>query len=163
MTVLPIVLPRVIVTVYESGDAQVTVDGLERPEGPVDRGQLGSVLASIAEAADGPVRVEVRESDGTCYADILQPQRRRAPCEEKCAGLPAGVPVLRARGFAPGETVLVAVLAMSIRADADGTVCLLAAPKRPRCLDELILLGSVSRRTVRGRRILPAKSGRWWR
>ena len=72
--------------------------------------------------------------------------------------------MLRAEGFAPGETVLVAVpTTTSIRADADGTVCLLAAPTKPRRLDELILFGVASRRTVRGRRIPHAKPGRWRR
>lgn len=161
---VPAVLPQVIVTIDESADAQITVDGIEHPHGPVDRGQLGGVLASIAEAAEGPVRVEVRESDGTRYADILTPERRRpAPCEEKHTPGPAGEPVLCAQGFAPHETVLVSVLAVSVRADANGTICLSAAPERPRRLDELILLGTVSRKTARGRSTTPAKSGRWWR
>lgn len=164
VSVVPVVLAQVLVTVDESGRARVRVDGIEHPDGPVEEGQLGGVLASVAEAADGPVRVEIHEPDGTRYADILQPPRRRpAPRQEKDAGRTARGPVLRAEGFAPGETVLVAVLTTSIRADADGTVCLLAAPNRPRRVDELILFGLASRRTVRGRRIPHAKPGRWWR
>lgn len=162
VSVVPVVLAQVIVTVDESGRAHVRVDGIEHPDGPVDREQLGGVLAGVADAADGPVRVEIHEPDGTRYADILQPPRRRpAPRQEKDAGTPARGPVLRAEGFAPGETVLVTVPTTSIRADADGTVCLLAAPNRPRRLDELILFGLASRRTVRGRRIPHAKPGRW--
>jgi hypothetical protein len=162
VSVVPVVLAQVLVTVDESGRARVRVDGIEHPDGPVDRGQLGGVLASVAEAADGAVRVEIHEPDGTSYADILQPPRRRpAPRQEKDAGRTARGPVLRAEGFAPGETVLVAVLATSIRADADGAVCLHAAPSRPRRLDELILFGLASRRTVFGRRIPHAKPGRW--
>ncbi len=161
VSVVPVVLAQVIVTVEERGRARVQVDGIEHPDGPVDREQLGGVLASIAEAADGPVRVEIHEPDGTRYADILQPPRRRpAPRQEKDTGTPARGPVLRAEGFAPGETVLVAVPTTSIRADADGTVCLLAAPNKPRRLDELILFGLASRRTVRGRRIPHSKPGR---
>jgi hypothetical protein len=71
VSVVPVVLAQVIVTVDESGRARVRVDGTEHPDGPVDRGQLGGVLASVAEAADGPVRVEIHELDGTRYADIL--------------------------------------------------------------------------------------------
>lgn len=164
VSVVPVVLAQVLVTVDESGRARVRVDGIEHPDGPVEGGQLGGVLASVAEAADGPVRVEIHEPDGTSYADILQPPRRRpAPRQEKDAGSTARGPVLRAEGFAPGETVQVAVLTTSIRADADGTVCLLAAPTKPRRLDELILFGLASRRTVRGRRIPHAKPGRWRR
>jgi hypothetical protein len=165
VSVVPVVLAQVLVTVDESGRARVRVDGIEHPDGPVEEGQLGGVLASVAEAEDGPVRVEIHEPDGTRYADILQPPRRRpAPRQEKDAGTPARGPVLRAEGFAPGEPVLIAVpTTMSISADANGTVCLLAAPNRPRHLDELILFGLASRRTVRGRRIPHAKPGRWWR
>ena len=159
--VVPVVLAQVIVTVDESGRARVRVDGTEHPDGPVDRERLGGVLASVAETADGPVRVEIHEPDGTRYADILQPPRRRpAPRQEKDTGRTARGPVLRAEGFAPGETVLVAVPTTSICADADGTVCLLAAPNRPSRLDELILFGSSSRRTVFGRRIPHSKPGR---
>ncbi len=156
---LPSVLPMVIVTVDENADAHVTVDGVEHSEGPIDRGQLGGVLASIAEAAGGPVRVEVRESNGTSYHDILTPPPRLAPRKKQHARSPAGAPLLRAHGFAAGETVLVAVLATSIRAEADGSACLLATPKRPGRFGELILLGMVSHRTVRGRRIPAARSG----
>ncbi|MGA2455021.1 MAG: hypothetical protein ABSG93_16035 [Solirubrobacteraceae bacterium] len=162
--VVPVVLAQVLVTVDESGRARVRVDGIEHPDGPVDRERLGGVLAGVADAADGPVRVEIHEPDGTSYADILQPPRRRpAARQEKDAPTPARGPVLRAEGFAPGETVLVAVLTMSVRADADGTVCLLALPNRPRRVDELMLLGLASRRTVFGRRIPDAKPGRWRR
>ncbi len=162
--VVPVVLAQVIVTVDQSGQARVRVDGIEHPDGPVEEAQLGGVLASVAEEADGPVRVEIHEPDGRRYADILQPPRRRpAPRQEKDAGRTARGPVLRAEGFAPGETVQVAVLTTSIRADADGTVCLLAAPTRPRRLDELILFGLASRRTVFGHRIPHPKPGRWRR
>lgn len=163
VSVVPVVLAQVIVAVDESGRARVRVDGIEHPDGPVDRGQLGGVLSSVAEAADGPVRVEIHEPDGTRYADILQPPSGRpapAPCQEQDAGTPARGPVLRAEGFAPGETVLVAVLTTCIPADADGTVCLLAAPKRPRRINELILYGLASRRTLRAHRIPHPKPGR---
>ena len=65
VSVVPVVLAQVIVTVDESGRARVRVDGIEHPDGPVDRERLGGVLASVAEAADGPVRVEIHEPDGT--------------------------------------------------------------------------------------------------
>lgn len=159
---VPIVLPQVIVTIDEGGGAQLTVDGIERHGEPVERDQLGSVLSDIAEAAGAPVRVEVRESDGTRYADILQPQcRQAAPHQEQHARSSAGAPVLLARGFTPGERVLITVLASAIYAEADGAVRLLTAPKTPRGLKELILIGTVSRRTVRGRRVPAARSG-WW-
>ncbi len=158
MRPVPGVLPQVVVTVDQAGDAQVTVDGIMQPQGPVERRRLGGVLASIVETADGPVRVEVRESDGTRYTDILDPSPRLTEQQETHASAAAGVAVLRAGGFLAGETILVAVLATGIRAEADGTACLLAVPKRPRRTDELILLGTVSRRMVRGRRVSSAKS-----
>jgi hypothetical protein len=154
-----VVLPQVIVNIQDSGEAQVTVDGVEHPGGRVDRGQLGSVLAHIAEAAERPIRVEIHESDGTLYADILDPPRPMRREESQSAR----APVLYARGFTAGETVLVAVLAESVRAEADGTVCLLDEPATPRHAQELILLGTQSRRTVRARATIAEKPRRWWR
>lgn len=108
--VVPVVLPQAVVTVDDSGNARIVVETVDHPEridcpdGPIGRDELGTVLASIAEQVGGPVRVEVREPDGSRYADILQ------PCLPEPAGDPerpetsADEPVVAGGGFLPEET-----------------------------------------------------------
>ena len=169
---VPVVLPRAVVTVDDDGKARIVVesighhDAIDCPDGPVGRGELGTVLAGIAEQIGGPVRVEVREPDGSRYADILEP-RTPAPqsdTEHERNGPDEG-PVLRGEGFLPGETVLVAVIATTTRADEHGAASLTDAPKPPRQTGEVVLLGSASGAIVRGSvPARPARSARrWWR
>jgi hypothetical protein len=160
---VPAVLPQVLATIDHIGRAHVSVDGIGRPEGPVERDELGKVLTSLAEQAGGPVRVEIREPDGSRYADILQPQPARPddPPSTEESDPPSGQAVLAGDGFLPGEPVLVAVVARTVVADADGTVSLPVAPRMPRKVDELILLGTSSATIVRG--TAPARSVRRWR
>lgn len=151
-TAVPAVLPQVIVTIDEAGHAQITAGGITHltsappgtgdPEEPIDRHHLGAALARIAEQAGGPVRVEVREADGSRYADILQPHPDDPPQShdrEWAAGA-----VLEGEGFLPGETVLVAVVTTTARAGSDGTVRLPAPPPAPDHVDELVLFGTNS-------------------
>lgn len=146
---VPAVLPQVIVAVDDAGHARITVDGIGRPnindlDEPVDRRDLGAVLAHIAEQAGGPVRVEVREADGSRYADILQPPPEPDdPPEPHDEESPVPV-VLEGEGFLPGEPVLVAVVAITVHADHNGTVRVPASPRPPRHVDELILFGANS-------------------
>ncbi|MHB1808121.1 MAG: hypothetical protein ACYCU0_02350 [Solirubrobacteraceae bacterium] len=160
---VPVVLPRVLVTVDARGAVEVSGEDLELPGGPVERGQLGRVLASITETLGGPVRVEVQEADGTRYADILEPRGHPAAVPAHGSPRTDAAFALHAKGFTPGETVLVAAVVLRARADANGTVSLPAAPARPRSVEELILLGSSSRRTLSARRDERTRSRRWWR
>jgi hypothetical protein len=161
---VPVVLPEVLAVVDDTGQVRIAVENIDHasidpPIGPVDRRRLGAVLASIAEQVGGPVRVEVREADGSRYADILQPHTPEPGEDDKRAPIAAeDGPVLRGEGFLPGEPVLVAVVATSIAADADGTVRLPVYPRAPRRVDELILFGTGSGTIVRG--TAPARSVR---
>lgn len=161
--VVPVVLPQVIATVDATGRACLVVDGVERPGGPPSRDELGRVLAEIADQQGGPVRVEVREPDGSRYADILQPQPRPpVPAEEQDP--PAEKPVLRVEGFLAGEAVVVAVVATTIHAGPDGIASLTDPPKMTGRGGEVVLLGSASETIVRAS--LPAQTSqpsRWWR
>ena len=161
---VPAVLPEVVVTIDDAGQARIVIDSGERSDlgnsgGPVDRRGLGAALTAIAEQAGGPIRVEVREHDGSRYADILQPRTPEPREDDEPAPAPTGNgPVLRGEGFLPGEPVLVAVVATSIPADADGAVRLPVSPRVPRRVDELILFGTGSGTIVRG--TAPARSAR---
>lgn len=146
-SVVPAVLPQVIVTVDDAGHARITADRIARPnindpDEPIDRRDVGTVLARIAEQAGGPVRVEVREADGSRYADILQPH----PSPHDPRDLHVEEPPIQGvlEGFLPGEPVLVAVVATTLHADHDGTVRLPASPRPPHHVDELILFGANS-------------------
>jgi len=156
-----------VVTIDDTGQARIVVDdirrgGIEHSDGPFARSELGAVLAKIADQARGPVRVEVREADGSRYADILQPRTPEpADEDEPEPATSADGPMLRGEGFLPGELVLVAVVATSVAADANGTVLLPVSPRVPRRVDELILFGTGSGTIVRG--TAPARSSRRWR
>jgi hypothetical protein len=93
-----------------------------------------------------PVRVEVREADGTVFTDIITPARRRTVPEPPSRPALPVLPVLHGEGFVPGEDVAVAVVIAHGDAAPDGTARglieaaqLAASPTR-----EVILLGRVS-------------------
>lgn len=149
--VVPAVLPQVVVTVAEGGGMRVTLDGAEQAGGPLTDTELGSLLASLAERVGGPIRVEVHDPDGTCYADILQPPPTAAPAPalETATddGLSAEAPMLSAGGFLPGETVAVAPVAMTVTADRHGTITV-ALPGDLPAGGEVIVFGTVSATTL---------------
>jgi hypothetical protein len=168
--VVPVVLPQAVATVDGSGNARIVIDNLGResidcPEGPIGRDELGAVLASIAEQIGGPVRVEVREPDGSRYADILQP-RPPEPAEHPEQPDPSvKEPLLTGGGFLADETVLVAVVVATTQAQTDGTASLTALPLPARSSGEVILFGGASGRIIQRR--LPVRprfpGRRWWR
>lgn len=130
----PIVLPRAVITVTDDGELDVTVDGTTfRPptEGQAwTRSGFGALLDAIAEDRATAVRIEVRETDGSVFTDIIRARRRitpgsAAPEPGKQGGKHATrtrVPELievTADGFVPGEDVAVAVIVS--HTDATGT------------------------------------------
>lgn len=165
--VVPVVLPQAVVTVDDSGHARIVVENTDHraidcPEGPVGRDELGSVLARIAEQIGGPVRVEVREPDGSRYADILQPRAPALTEDPEPCETAGDEPLLAGGGFLPAETVLVAVVVTTTKAQPDGTAALIALPHAARSGGEIILFGGASGRVVQ--RQLPAThKRRWWR
>ena len=69
------------------------------------------VLDRLTDQRRSPVRVEVREADGTVFTDIITPSRRRAvPEPPGRPAAPAPLPVLYGDGFVPGEDIAVAVI-----------------------------------------------------
>ncbi|MBD8053558.1 hypothetical protein ICV35_07725 [Rhodococcus ruber] len=149
--VVPVVLPHVVMTVAEDGTMTVTVDGMpHEPDAFAPlwrRDSFAQVLDRLTEQRRCPVRVEVREADGTVFTDIIAPTTRRRPTPERPA--PRATPslvTLHGDGFVPGEDVAVAVVIAHGDAAPDGTMRglltpdqLAASPTR-----EVILLGRVS-------------------
>lgn len=147
---VPAVLPEVVITVDANGRARISVDGVAHDRASaasVGRPELGRVLAEIAERAGSPVRVEIHEPDGVRYADILQPRPTNPPGsgqEPGGRGHATGPAAVLGEGFRPGETVLVALIAVTMLADRRGTVRLPNPPKVPRNAADVLLLGTTS-------------------
>jgi hypothetical protein len=168
--VVPVVLPQAVATVDDTGHARIILDdhhgGIDCPDGPIGRNELGAVLSSIAEQIGGPVRVEIREPDGSRYADILQPRPPEPePDDEHEKNEPDEGPLSRGEGFLADETVLVAVVVATTQAHPDGSASLTALPLPARSGGEVILFGGASGRIVQRR--LPVRprfpGRRWWR
>lgn len=135
---VPVVLRHVVITVDITGTLAVTVDQQPHlpPAGEVwGRGDFAAILDDLTEQRRVPVRVDVYESDGSHFTDIIHAHRpRRAPELEPDDPAPAGddavietpVPppnqMERLVGFLPGETVLVAQVSEEVAADENGTI-----------------------------------------
>jgi hypothetical protein len=128
-TRVPVALPQVVVIVNTGGLLTVTVD--HQPyratdeNSPLDRSVLGRTVDQIAAGCGCPVRVEVHESDGSTFTDIVtprqpRPQPRSSPAQQSAVALTTVLEVA-GRGFAPGEQVAVAVVVAHQVAAADGT------------------------------------------
>ena len=146
-----LVVEQLIEELADADDAD-DVSALQRR---LDRGRGGvaRVLDQLTEQRRSPVRVEVREADGTVFTDIITPSRRRRtepdpePASEEPARRPAAELVaLHGEGFVPGEDVAIAVVIAHGDAAPDGTMRglveahqLAGTPTR-----EVILLGRVS-------------------
>ena len=155
-TGVPVVLPHVSMSVAADGTMTVTVDGAPHEPKPFAppwrREDFARVLDQLTEQHRSPVRVEVREADGTVFTDIITPGTRRrpgpesAPEPEKPAVNVAELVMLHGEGFVPGEDVAVAIVVAHADAAPDGTARgliasaqLAGSPTR-----EVILLGRVS-------------------
>ena len=133
-SVTPIVLTHVVISVTDAGTLDVTVDGAPYPppqEG-IDwtRKTFGALLDAITVDRTIAVRIEVHETDGSVFTDIIRARRRTTPAppkndpegqrgkRSKKAREPRLIEVT-ADGFVPGEDVAVAVIVS--HTDATGT------------------------------------------
>lgn len=142
---IPVVLSTVHVDIDHDGVMALDIDG--RPyaaDRHLSRPDLRSVLGEITSDLATAVRVEVRESDGSTYADIATPPDSRAPATEG-PQLQTRTPALAGAGFRPGEEVALAYVVTRQPADAEGNAsinlppALLAATR-----GGLVLLGLTS-------------------
>lgn len=130
----PIVLTHVVIAVTEAGALDVTVDGAPYPppqEGVTwTRSTFGVLLDAITADRTITVRIDVHETDGSVFTDIIRARRRATPSPPKTDAEgqrgerskkerePRLVEVT-ADGFVPGEDV--AVAAIVSHTDATGT------------------------------------------
>jgi hypothetical protein len=132
----PIMLPHAVITVTDAGVLDVNIDGTPFP--PPSDGQawtrraFGVLLDAVTEDRTTAVRIEVRETDGSVYTDIIRTRRHTPPGTvgadpEKQRGKHATrtrVPELvevTGDGFVPGEEVAVAVIVSHTDATGTGT------------------------------------------
>ncbi|WP_447589716.1 hypothetical protein [Microbacterium lacticum] len=150
---VPVVLPHVVMTIAADGAMTVTVDGVvHEPEAfapPWRREDFAQVLDQLTEEHRTPIRVEVREADGSVFTDIITPAKRRpTPAPEPVAPVAVAreLVVLHGEGFVPGEDVAIAVVIGYSDASPDGTARALLDPDQLAAspTQEVILLGRVS-------------------
>ena len=162
----PIRLPLAIVTVGEMGAVSATFDGTEVPP-PIyaehwSRAQFGELLDTLTGQRSRSIRLEVRESDGSVYTEIIQ-AGRSATEATNVATQPAAQPdSRRARrgrpprlieiigdGFIQGEDVLVAIPVSTAEGDAFGVArAVIDVDHLGSQAREVVLIGYVSGRIV---------------
>ena len=145
---IPIVLSTVHADVSADGRLLVTVDGepyaVDRHLG---RTELRSILDRITTDLGTPVRVEVRESDGTTYSDIATPPD--SPARESEEPHPrTTTPALAGAGFRPGEEVALAYVVLRQSADSDGNASINLPPALLAAKRGGLVLLSLSSQTV---------------
>ncbi|MGO1539835.1 MAG: hypothetical protein ACTHW3_10750 [Leucobacter sp.] len=130
-------LPLAVITVMEMGAVSATFDGVEVPP-PIyaehwSRAQFGDLLDALTQQRSRSIRLEVRESDGSVFIEIIHARRGNAKAVD-AAAQPATQPdSRRARrgrtprlieitgdGFIQGEDVIVAIPVSTAEGDASG-------------------------------------------
>ncbi len=138
----PVVMSTVHVVVGADGAALVDIDGRAYDAGaPITRADLHRVIDAITSNLATAVRVEVREADGSTYADIALPPELPAPTPEAC---PSAAPTtaLVGAGFQPGEEVALAYVVVRQTADSAGNASLNLPPAvAAAARDGLVMLG----------------------
>jgi len=136
---VPVVLPHLTITISDTrtntsadgGRLSATLNG-ESYAIPADVGEgrsvVGPLVEQVATDLGCPVRIEVREVDGSVFTEIVEPPPLPAPAEPLAAGRQDDEPVAVAHGrlevggsgFAPDEEVAVAVVVAHQTAGPDG-------------------------------------------
>jgi hypothetical protein len=145
---IPVVLSVVHVAIDADGVMAVDVDGVPRDSGQSrTRGDLRAVIDEITSELGAPVRVEVREADGSTYVDIATPPESPAPAAAEPSPTPPS-PALAGAGFQPGEEVAVAYVVVRQHADAAGNASLNLPPALLAATRGGLVLLGMSSRTV---------------
>lgn len=139
-TGVPIALPTVRIQVDDGGALTVTIDKEPYATRPgFDRDHVRGLLRDLARDL-GPIRVEITESNGEKYIDILTPGDHNLAPPDPASKRPAARGV-RGR-FDAGEDVLVAVVVARRTAETDGTVAMRMPPAfLQRYRDDVLLVG----------------------
>ena len=147
---VPPVLPQIIAEVVSAEHVVLTVNGKRLPATPTRRDELGAVIAELVARFASPTRVEVREFDGSVYADILTPEPNDPAIPDKApARARPELVEFTAEGFVPGEDVAIALVLRHTSAAGNGTArALLDRAEHATLTGELVLLGRISGTTA---------------
>ena len=158
-TTAPVELPHVLVTVAADGTLTATVDGTPFPSPDASawtRATFGPLMDAITKDRTIAVRVEVRESDGSVFTEILRTRKPRRAVVSSEAPVPETRRSRHARrmprlaevtagGFVPGEDVAVATIVAHTDATGTGeTRMLIDLDDLPDGTHEVILFGRIS-------------------
>lgn len=130
---VPVVLPHLAITISDSGarlSATLNGEPYPVPAGPGGgRSALGPLVEQVTTELGCPVRIEVREADGSVFTEIVKPPPlpvpmvTESPASWERADLDAagfGRLEVGGSGFAPDEQVAVAVVVAHQTAGPDG-------------------------------------------
>lgn len=163
----PVVLPHAVITVTETGALDVTLDGTDvpPPEGEAwTRSTFGPLLDALTRDRTITVRIEVHESDGSVFTDVIRARRRerseppdtKAKTEDERetrvtsrSKRGSDLVEVTGEGFVPGEDVAAAVIVSHTDATGTGQARTLLDRGRLRSLlphggGEVILFGRIS-------------------
>lgn len=123
-------IPVVVADVDANRHLTVTVDGVLLTAEPIGRAAFGSLMDEIIRKRGTALRVQVRESDGTEYTDLLTPpahvDAERSEAEPEVRGVDAATDSalldVTGDGFVPGEEVAFAPILIHSSARSDGSV-----------------------------------------
>ncbi|WP_159500113.1 hypothetical protein [Microbacterium sp. 18062] len=147
---VPPVLPQIIAEVVSEEHVVLTVNGKRLPATPTPRDELGQAIAELVARFASPTRVEVRELDGSVYADILTPDLGNpAMLDEVPTPMRPVLVEFTAEGFVPGEDVAIALVLRHTSAAGNGTArALLDRAEHAAVTGEVVLLGRISGTTA---------------
>lgn len=129
-------LPRAVVTVSEMGVLSAAFDGIDVPP-PIDtdhwnRARFGQLLDALTLERSRSIRLEVHESDGSVFTEIIhakrsgtgtdsRPEENRAPQTRRARrSAPPRLIEISGRGFIPGEDITVALTISSAESNVTG-------------------------------------------
>nr|WP_236586984.1 hypothetical protein [Brevibacterium casei] len=142
----PVSLPLAIITVDTYGVLTVSLDGADypppSPTEPWTKDRFGELLDALTADRTRTIRVEIHESDGSTFTDIIRAARARH------RHAPETIDVTGA-GFQPGEDVTVAFVRTTAEATAAGTVRVtLDLGELPTGGADILMVGITSARVV---------------
>lgn len=146
-TVVPAVLPQILLEAVSADTLIVTVNGDKLAATPIRRDAIAQTVTELVARLASPTRVEVRELDGSIHADVLTPPAPPSPFapSETATGPVSGLVEFTADGFIAGEDVAVAVILRHASADHTGRVrALLDRGEVPQPAGEVLLFGRIS-------------------
>ncbi len=157
----PVSLPLATITADPYGVLTVSLDGTEypppSPTAPWTKDRFGELLDVLTADRTRTIRVEIHESDGSTFTDIIHAARTPrtepaaqspAPRRARHRHAPETIDVIGA-GFQPGEDVTVALVRSTAEATAAGTVRVtLNLGELPTGGADVLLVGATSARVV---------------